>query len=610
MRSRGGMQTQEGDLFMRLEVAEKSLTTEARAGPQSMKAEKRDKSQHHHGSTSVPSGSRSGSAAAAQMIPSCVVPRAPGSSSSTSTSSRQQSTVSHEAAKVETWDPASRAILAAQEEATDAETAKAVEAMAALRSSRAANEEMRDELAAAKNKSDINRDEADDLQDKIAALEAQTAYQRELFQFDSDALKQKTIDQAKTIDIESKAKVKSEAEARERAELLQEATEILNSSTELGVRQVAMKAIAEVRSTEQALHDATNRLKALLRNPMVGTAESSGAKLDPARASAAESMAPPLTLQNLMVSQQLFGGPKRLGQITEERDEDIDSDATSNRVVIATSISEAIDPTPLAPPTVKETISQHLMAAVQKETIVAELKSSSSKIARLEAEQIENSDQAAHELAEERAFFRRRHEEMLGKLASSLSKGQRLQKSVDRNDEAIIDAESLRRLVNEKNLALEDAELKLMHEQERANLEENLKKELLCELEGKGAGAVQDCIEALESQLAGAIEASRIACARSEDMKQELQNSAQRHEEDLAAKDREIEVLRAIAAAEEGQPGRAEAKLLEMQTQVQQLEEEKNELLNTLEWKEVEWRNTVEDLQMQLAVYSNAAAAA
>jgi len=115
--------------------------------------------------------------------------------------------------------------------------------------------------------------------------------------------------------------------------------------------------------------------------------------------------------------------------------------------------------------------------------------------------------------------------------------------------------------------------------------------------------------EHLNEQLLAAMQASRLACGRVEDFRQEIESLKARHARKVDRLEYELSILRATQAPA-GHQGRSSASiLLDLVQQVRHLTEERGELQNMLEWREIQWCTKVEDLETQLATQRRAAAA-
>jgi len=111
----------------------------------------------------------------------------------------------------------------------------------------------------------------------------------------------------------------------------------------------------------------------------------------------------------------------------------------------------------------------------------------------------------------------------------------------------------------------------------------------------------QNLQEHLHEQLLAAQQASRLACGRVEDFRQEIESLKNRHARKVSKLERELIIFRATQARAGGQVGSSASILLDLVHQVRHLTEQRGELQNMLEWREVQLRTQVEDLERQLA---------
>jgi len=200
-------------------------------------------------------------------------------------------------------------------------------------------------------------------------------------------------------------------------------------------------------------------------------------------------------------------------------------------------------------------------------------------IARREVEEM--SEKVDKDMAKHKADARETRQEMVETLACARSKADCLQRKLDSRDVIIAqyayEAKDHKSKMQSKDKAQFDAEMKLEEQmiawKEHQNLQE----------------------EDLQKQVWTAVEASKLACGRAEDFRQEIESLKARHAH-------ELEIVRISNAAADGQTGSSASIVLDLQEQVRHLTEERNELQNTLEWREIQWRTKVEDLETKLVM--------
>merc|ERR1712113_381072 len=107
-------------------------------------------------------------------------------------------------------------------------------------------------------------------------------------------------------------------------------------------------------------------------------------------------------------------------------------------------------------------------------------------------------------------------------------------------------------------------------------------------------------MEAVQEQLWWSLEAKRQAEARLEDMREAMFIMGNRHEQTIADLRQQLQTSRDNQFRTGGNAAMAMPEVERLRQQVQDLTEERNMLQNTLEWKEVHWRTTIEELEDQL----------
>jgi len=112
----------------------------------------------------------------------------------------------------------------------------------------------------------------------------------------------------------------------------------------------------------------------------------------------------------------------------------------------------------------------------------------------------------------------------------------------------------------------------------------------------------QNLQEHLHEQLLAAQQASRLACGRVEDFRQEIESLKARHARKVDKLERELNIVRATQAPAGGQGCSSASILLDLVSQVRHLTEQRGEMQNMLEWREIQWRTKVEYLERQLAI--------
>jgi len=109
-------------------------------------------------------------------------------------------------------------------------------------------------------------------------------------------------------------------------------------------------------------------------------------------------------------------------------------------------------------------------------------------------------------------------------------------------------------------------------------------------------------LQGLRDQLDLAWEAKRIAEMRCEDYRVSRDAQDERHEKELERLRHEIRILkRSHVSNTDGEEADLTAEVLALRKDVKRLEEEKNILENMMEWKEVKYQSTIEELEQQLA---------
>jgi len=215
-------------------------------------------------------------------------------------------------------------------------------------------------------------------------------------------------------------------------------------------------------------------------------------------------------------------------------------------------------------------------------------------MARQEArEAAENMDL---DMAQQKSDARETHQEMVEALAMARSKADRLQGKLESTNSVI------ERYASEAK----DHQSK-MQSNNSARLEAEMKLEELMEAGNEHQTPQQ---EDQHEQLLAAVQSSKLACGRAEDFRQEIESLKARHALEVETLERELSIVRISQANAGDQSCSSASMLLDLQEQVSHLTEERNELQNTLECQEIQWRTKVEDLEMQLAVQRSAAAAA
>jgi len=180
-----------------------------------------------------------------------------------------------------------------------------------------------------------------------------------------------------------------------------------------------------------------------------------------------------------------------------------------------------------------------------------------------------------------------RHEEMVAALATAHCQAERLQCTLESKD-AIIEQYSSEAKDHQSKMQSKD--------NARIQAEGKLEQQLVAWEEQ------QSRQEHLNEQLLAAMQASRLACVRVEDFRQEIESLKARHARKVDQLELELSIVHATQAPAGHQGCSSASILLDLVQQVRHLTEERGELQNMLEWREIQWRTKVEDLEMQLAM--------
>merc|ERR1712008_519689 len=114
----------------------------------------------------------------------------------------------------------------------------------------------------------------------------------------------------------------------------------------------------------------------------------------------------------------------------------------------------------------------------------------------------------------------------------------------------------------------------------------------------------------LTQQLFMATAAKRLAETRAEDYKDAMAAMKLKHDQVVSDLRKQIRTLKDNAGGvqektngigEEPEKEGPMKEVVQLRQQVDELTEERNVLINTLEWKEVQWRSSIEDLEQQMA---------
>jgi len=255
-------------------------------------------------------------------------------------------------------------------------------------------------------------------------------------------------------------------------------------------------------------------------------------------------------------------------------------------------------------------VSEDAIVEVLADEMLQEKKKMEEALQKAEA----NAEQALAEIKQQWS----EQEELVKRLAMSDSKTERLKQTVEAK-EVIIDnvlqsAEALRSAIVHKDGVLRVVQEKLDAEQQKLEHKEIINHKLQMQLLEKHVEedvlvTTQDAqqLEDVEQQLATALEARRVACARSEDYKIAIQTMGARHAAEVGDLCNQVNLWKAAAAHAKNDEEKSKL-LIELQEKVQHLWEERNMLQNTLEWKEVHWRSMMDALEMQLASQSQSCA--
>jgi len=208
------------------------------------------------------------------------------------------------------------------------------------------------------------------------------------------------------------------------------------------------------------------------------------------------------------------------------------------------------------------------------------------------------------ELETDRAVKDKLREESIGKDAMHASKVERLVGKLQ--------ATSRERMENEEQLQhlREKASLEGPEEIDRLRLKLEQEKQDKWE-QAKELAGMRDYISKqhelhtnegdlsmLRHRLFVALETKRISDARAEDFKVAVENMEKQHEAIVAELRHQLQV--AEGAQQDGdESSLIVAKVEDLRQQIKGLVEERNVLANTLEWKEVQWKNKFETMEMQ-----------
>jgi len=212
---------------------------------------------------------------------------------------------------------------------------------------------------------------------------------------------------------------------------------------------------------------------------------------------------------------------------------------------------------------------------------------------------------------------------MAGKDAESASKVTRLLKQAAQNrvDAGVSDdtiAKLRQSLVGEgvRHQSAMDAAQVLLSAAQATNAERDLNiEELKQELSSQQGQQDQDKLDIgyLRQELFMATAAKRLAETRAEDYKDAMTAMKLKHEQVVSDLRRQIRTLKHDAGEveeevdgieEEPEKGGAMTEVVQLRQQLVELTEERNVLINTLEWKEVQWRSSIEDLEQQMASHA------
>jgi len=108
-------------------------------------------------------------------------------------------------------------------------------------------------------------------------------------------------------------------------------------------------------------------------------------------------------------------------------------------------------------------------------------------------------------------------------------------------------------------------------------------------------------VTALQQRLFVALEAKRISDARAADFKGAVEQMEKQHEAIVAELRHQLQVAEGAQQAGGDTSSLVVAEVEELRQQIRGLIEERNVLTNTLEWKEVQWQNKFETMELQQA---------
>jgi len=226
--------------------------------------------------------------------------------------------------------------------------------------------------------------------------------------------------------------------------------------------------------------------------------------------------------------------------------------------------------------------------------VAQQLQEHSQEASRAQEEPQEITDKIDHNMAKRTTAARERHEEVVAALAIAHCQAERLQWTLESKDA----------IIEQYSFEVKDHQSKMQSkENARRDVERKLEEQLVAWEQQ------QNLHEHLNEQLWAAMQASTRACGRVEDFRQENESLKARHAHKVDKLERELSIVRATQRPAGHQGGSSASILLDLVQQVRQLTEERGELQNMLECREIQWCTKVENLELQLGMQGRDAAA-